>query len=602
MSSGGPPADPASQADAASGGQPDRGGGGSAKEADSTVRRRYFRRLAKELELPPGYRLPQRYEIDQDGVWEHRTVKDDSRCDRVISAPLVLTRVFMDPAGLQMVEIAWRDRKRWVRRVVPRSAMVSGKTLVTALADAGLPVISSRAAAAEQYLAAVESQNRDLLEPVLIARHLGWQQDGTFVYAPGKPRQVEPVYPEQAAWLSAHHQHGTLSGWLDAIKPLEAYPVAQMVLCAGFTAVLLEPLGLASHTVDVSGRSTRGKTTTAKAAASLWADPSEQGDAIFSWRTKDISAEKRLNIVRGLPVVFDETRVATSHELVDRMLYQVSKDRGQARGGGWPSLLPWQTVLISTGEQSALSFTSHQGAAARVLSVTRPPFPAGGSAATDVRAVNEGISDHYGHAGPAFVNKLVLTLEGGGADNLRDRHHELTRQLSGTTDISGRRAPALAAHVLAGQLAHEWGLLPFTPPAPAEWLNVFQAEEETDDRGEMALNVVRELVASSGQALWRPGWTERQQPHSGWIGRRYEHDAALTVALLPQKLKEALERAGYALDAVLPIWKEAGVVLKLGKDRTPWLLSRECGGGKARMYIFAPGAIDISAGGGDDDE
>jgi hypothetical protein len=50
-------------------------------------------------------------------------------------------------------------------------------------------------------------------------------------------------------------------------------------------APLLDLLGLDSFTVDVSGRSTRGKTTAARTAMSVWADPGERGDGLFSWRT-----------------------------------------------------------------------------------------------------------------------------------------------------------------------------------------------------------------------------------------------------------------------------------------------------------------------------
>ena len=124
-----------------------------------------------------------------------------------------------------------------------------------------------------------------------------------------------------------------------------------------------------------------------------------------------LAVEKRLNLVRGLPVVLDETRVVKYPELVDQVLYQVPKNHGQARGAGWPSLLPWSTIVISTGEQSALSFTTHQGAAARVLALTRPPFGTGavdnGQAAINVA---RGIDDNYGHAGPAFVQQLRATI------------------------------------------------------------------------------------------------------------------------------------------------------------------------------------------------
>jgi hypothetical protein len=308
---------------------------------------------------------------------------------------------------------------------------------------------------------------------------------------------------------------------------------------------------------------------------------------LYSWRTTPLAAEKRLNLVNGILVVFDETRTAKP-ETVDHLLYQLPMNRGASRNAPWPSGLPWSTVVLSTGEQPALSFTSHQGAAARVLSVSRPPFPGGDRVGIDACAVRDGVNEHFGHAGPSFVQHLRAADEA----TLRKRHADLIPQVAGSGDLAGRRAPLLAAHVLAGQLAREWGLLPFEPPSATDWQAAFQTAEETDNRGEMALNIVRELVASHGQALWNPV-SLAQEPNAGWIGRYIEHERGRTVALLPQQLRAQLARAGYDLDAVLPAWREDGVILRVGDDRSPWTATRKCGASKARLYVFAPGTIEF---------
>ena len=209
-----------------------------------------------------------------------------------------------------------------------------------------------------------------------VARQLGWQADGkTFVTGQGTPWRVEPRYPEQAAALAAHRPRGTLAAWQEAIAGARDYIVAQVGVYAGLAAPLLCPLGLDSFTVDVAGRSTRGKTITAMAALSCWADPSDRSEAMLSWQTASvIGVEKRLNLVNGLTVVIDETRLVKDPALVDAILYMVPKNHGRPRGGGWPSMIPWRAIVVSTGEQAATSFTSHQGASARVLSIQRAPF------------------------------------------------------------------------------------------------------------------------------------------------------------------------------------------------------------------------------------
>jgi hypothetical protein len=545
--------------------------------------------------LPSDFKVPDGYVVRRDGVW---TTEDDKPKAPVTGGPVVPVAVFMDPDGTQLVQLVWLDRGDkgdvWVTRTVPRGVVKSGRRLVTALGDVGLPVTEADARGVERWLARVEAHNRLCIPRRRLARWLGWQGDGTFVAGQDAPDRVEPAWPEQAGALAAHHPRGTLEGWQSTVSKLKGYPAAVAVLSTAFAASLLDVLGLDSFTIDISGRSTRGKTTAAKVALSAWADPSERSEALFSWRTTLLAVEKRLNLVRGIPVVLDETRVVKVPELVDQVLYQVPKNHGQARGGGWPSMLPWHTIVVSTGEQSALSFTTHQGAGARVLTLSRPPFPAGAeTVAEDAAAVGAGICDDYGTAGPAFVAQLRKAFDqADGKSRIRARHAELTEAHRGATDLSGRRAPMLAALVLAAELAHAWGIVPLAPPSPGEWADLFRSVENSDDRPGMALDVVREWVASSGAALWTSN-RYGTQPATGWIGRHIEHDDKATVALLPQKLREALQRAGYSLDAVLPGWQESGVLVRSGAKQAPWTPVSRLGDSKPRMYVFTPGQIEI---------
>jgi hypothetical protein len=551
--------------------------------------------------IPAGFVVPDPYEVERAGIWIRREGKDGAERIPVASAPVVVVAVYVDPDGDQLVELVWLDGNRWVSRTVPRSVTKSGRRLVAQLGDAGFPATESDARAVERWLARSETINRIRIPRHALSRWLGWQPDGTFAAAQDTPHRIEPAHPEQRPALASHHPSGTLDSWRRAVERLAGYPVAVIVLSAAFAAPLLDILGLDSFTLDVSGRSTRGKTTAARLALSAWADPSERADGMFSWRTTMLAAEKRLNLVRGLPVVFDETRVVKYPELVDQVLYQVPKNHGAARGGGYPSLLPWRTVVVSTGEQSALSFTTHQGAAARVLTIQRPPFPAGDTSGADAAALTTALDEQYGTAGPAFVDRLRSDLAAGHARSLRAQHAELTEAHLGDNDLSARRAPLLAALHLAAELAAAWNVVPVESPDVRLWDEVFHSAEQTDNRPEMALDVVREFIAGNHAALWRAG-THTSPPVAGWAGRIVTTPHGPTIAMLPQRLREVLQRAGIALDAVLPGWQEAGSLIRAGADRAPWTPIKHLDAGKARMYVFTPGVIEIADRGGDDDE
>jgi hypothetical protein len=553
-------------------------------------------------DLLPDAVCPEGYEIEAGGVYALRAAKDGSPIRmRVAWAPLFPVHVFAAPDGDQLVELAWYDQGRWTRRIVPRSVAKSGRRLVAQLGDAGLPATDADAKLVERWLAAFEQANRKVIATEKIARQLGWQRDGEFVTASGLPYRVEPKYDQQRGALEAHHGRGTLAGWQKSVAQLADYPAVLPSLYAGLGAPLLEPLGLDSFTVDTSGRSTRGKTISATCGASCWFDPSEKSDGMFHWRTTMIGVETRLNLVNGLPVVLDETRTVKTAELVDQVLYQVPKNRGTPRGGGWPSMLPWRTIVLSTGEQPALSFTTHEGASARVLSVRRAPFGNDGEqSAVAAGRVRDGVLANYGTAGPEFVKRLRAELErdgqGDNGPSIRQRHATLTEKFRGQSDIAARRAPFVACLYLAGQLAHEWKIIPFAPPDVNEWLSLFAEGDQArnDNRPEMALDVMREFLAAQQDKMLSNGTGERP-PATGWIGTEVMEGPAL----LPEKAREELKRRGYELDAVIPGWMEMGALVTRDSQRPKYLVPRRLGGKPARLLIFRREVIDLES---DDDQ
>lgn len=541
--------------------------------------------------LPEGYVIPDSYLITPDGV--HGLRHDGSGFARVAWAWLFPVGIYVDPDGDQLVELVWRDGPRWVSRLVRRSLTKSGRKLIAETGDAGLPVIEAEARQAERWIAAAEAANPVAIARYPVARQLGWQADGkTFVSSQDSPWRIEPRYSDQSGALAAYRPHGFLAAWQETIREIEGHLVVRAGLYAGLAAPLLHPLGLDSFTVDFSGRSSRGKTITAAVALSCWADPSDRADGMLPWSTPSmIGIEKRLNLFSGLVAVIDETRLVKDPALVDEAIYQIPKNHGKPRGGGWPNMIPWRVIMISTGEQPATSFTTHQGASPRVVSISGAPFGTDGDASrTTAEAVKLGIEANYGTAGPAFVRRLQQRLaEDDGPAKMHARHGELTELLRGGSDMSGRRAPLLACLVLAAELAAEWGIVPFSAPEMSSWLSLLASDEQRDNRPEMALDVVREWIAANSDKLWggapkvtgEAGGDERP-PATGWIGREVPDG----VALLPEKLREELRRRGYEFDAVLPGWLERGVLVEKPTQRPPYKVAVRIGTKPVKCVVF----------------
>jgi hypothetical protein len=542
--------------------------------------------------LPSSVRTPYDYRVTGRGV--EALSQSGESWNRVTFAPLVVTATFEDPEGDQYVELSWIDRSlgrpRRISRIVSRETAKRGRKLIEALGSAGLPAVEGDARAVEKWLAEFEAGNVGRIPSEQLARWLGWQDDGTFVSSPEDGIKVDVPFEEQRGPARAHARKGTLEGWQEAAAQLTGFPVPRVAVAAALAAPLLKPLGLNSFTLDISSRSTKGKTTALQFALSVWADPSEHASAMSNWRTTLYAIEKRLNLVRGIVTIFDETMAVTDDSLIDEVLYQLPMNHGKARSGGaFGNMLPWETILLSSGERPALSFTTSQGAAARILGTTIAPFGEGGGAAA--AAAREGALAHHGHAGPEFIQYILSGLaQPNGREALKERHRGLVDEFRGDGDMTNRRAPMVAALALAEKLACGIGLLPYEPLSLEVWRGLFTAHNPTDNRPEMALDVLREYVAGHAHELFstsRAALGERA-PYSGWLGV-LSHDKGVTkVALLPERVRKILAESGYSLDAVVGSWVDAGYLETLKSQRPAHLVPRRFDGARAKCLAFTP--------------
>lgn len=557
---------------------------------------------ANAFGLPSSVRTPWDYRVTGRGVEVLST--NGENWQRVTFAPLVVTATFEDPEGDQYVELSWIDhslgRPRRISRIVSRETAKRGRKLIETLGSAGLPAVEGDARAVEKWLAEFEARNVGRIPSEQLARWLGWQDDGTFVCSPEDGIKVDVPFEEQRGPARAHARKGTLNGWRETVAQLAGFPVPRVAVAAALAAPLLKPLGLNSFTLDISSRSTKGKTTALQCALSVWADPSEHASAMSNWRTTLYAIEKRLNLVRGLVTVFDETMAVTDDTLIDEVLYQLPMNHGKARSGGaFGNMLPWETILLSSGERPALSFTTSQGAAARILGTTIAPFGDGGGPAA--AAAREGVLANHGHAGPEFIQYILSGLaQPNGRETLRQRHHQLVDEFRGTGDMTNRRAPMVAALVLAETLACGIELLPYEPLGHDVWRGLFTAHNPTDNRPEMALDVLREYVAGHAHELFsasRAVMNDRP-PYSGWLGVLSSDKGTQKVALLPERVRKILADAGYSLDAVVGSWVDAGYLETLKSQRPPHLVPRRFDGARAKCLAFTPEGITF----GDQDE
>ncbi len=518
----------------------------------------------------PSLRIPAPYELSAEGTFIRRS---DGRgvpsVQPVAPAPLFIASRQRDTeTGEEALTLAWRwPGQPWRQRIVNRGEALDARKLVQH-ASHGLPVTSGSARDAVEYLARLEGENYADLHTERVTSHLGWQQDGGFLWGEqlfggsNEALAFRGADAGDAQLAAGYRSAGTYAGWYEAIAPLHRFPTALVVFYAAFTPPLLKALGVTPFIVDLAKRTSVGKTTVQRVAASIWGQPSEmEPDSVLrTWDATAVFIERLSALASDMPVILDDTNKCKNPEDINNLIYRISGGQGRGRGSqkGLQQAGTWRTVLISSGEAPATSYSQNGGARMRCLTLTDLPFGAVcPETAKVVNAINGGVLAHFGHAGPRFV--AWLTEQRREWDEYRARYRAASERLMATAPNpeAGRLAQCAAAVDVASQLVHEALELPWTYADPLSGLWTQIAAEAGDAAGELrALRDIHAWASGNPERFWRKSANSlmTQAPFSGWLGR-WDADA---IAFLPHALEDELQRRKYPMRAILEGWRDRG--------------------------------------------
>ena len=466
-----------------------------------------------------------------------------------IPTPVLVTERHVDVNNnTELVTVAWCRDGAWKNRVVGRAAIAASRTIVDALAPYGVPVTSNNAADLVQYLSDFETANHEHLPFLQVSRQLGWQGaagKGGFLCgqklitadtaANGKQGIRFCGADEGDEQIAAGFQErGQFDKWVEVIAEIGQFPKVNFALYAAFVPVLLSILRTRNFVIDYCGKTTTGKTTCLRVAASVWGDPDENSPAglVKTWDGTATFRERVPAVLNHLPYFLDDNKLVRDPKEVARTIYSVVQGQGRGRGSikGLARQDGWHTVLFVSGEQPATSFTQDGGTRARVLSLWGSPFKkVNGTTAKLVRRVNDELKHHHGHAGRRFVQYVLNHKADWQAwrKEYEDKVREYEKK-AGANQFAGRMATDLAAIAVAGRLAHEalelpWG---FANPIKTLW-NEFAKEASEADRAVAALRYVVDWAYSHQEEFLRPdlerGATAATRRLGGTMGQ--EHTA-----------------------------------------------------------------------------
>ena len=552
-------------------------------------------RAARGAEAHGGDAPPEAFKADESGVWRHVPPGRDGDGGgwRRVCDPLHVEALARDQAdGAASLVLSFRSMFGADRRLIlPLSSLAGdGGTWRGVLADAGfgVPPDTHRRRWLGEYLAGAR--------PELHARlteRTGWQ--GRAFVLPGETIGGDAAAP---VLFSGEKPEGGLSvrGDLDKWRHLIGrHCSGQSRLMFGVSVALAGPClawagGIDSGGFHLTGDSSGGKTTTLKAAASVWGAPG----FVQRWRGTDNGIEALAAAHSDLCLMLDELAQLdprTAGEAAYMLGNGAGKVRSQRSGSGTRPRLTWRLLFLSSGEVGLSDHMAEAGKrpkAGQELRLVDLPADAGkGYGAFDhrgefedsgalARHLNDAAGKAHGALGRAWLEHLTANTETLARD-LRQRieafeARAVPEAASGQVQRVARRFALVAA---AGELATAAGLTGWTEgEAQTATLRMFNAWLEARPAGigtsetVAMLGQVRGWFEAHGEARFtdwdraedshrpqtmnRAGWRKRIETTGGLV-----EVEAIEWQVLPRTFKDEIAK-GWNDRAVLRLLAERG--------------------------------------------
>jgi uncharacterized protein (DUF927 family) len=430
------------------------------------------------------------FRLDAEGLWYLPPGKAAEDGSVGASNPVKLCGPFQVLAEARDTHgCAWGLRLRWQDRdgktheeTIPRElALGEGAELARILVRRGLLVAPDDAKRKKlvAYLASVRVPGR-----ARSVERVGWHgttfllPDGTFGEAPGGERVHLALDLEHAFRVS-----GTLADWQREVgRHAQGNSRLSFALSCAFAAPMLGRLGMESGGFHFCGRSSKGKTTCIEAAGSVWGGPVYRE----TWRATANGLEAVALAHCDCLLILDEQGQALPRE-AGEVAYMLANGMDKVRARKTLDSRPrrrWQTLFLSTGEVTLADKMREDGrtpkAGQDVRLVDIPVIPEGLDQAFETWEgfeSSKALADHlrgatrrsYGMAIRAFLDQLCR-LQAQGLFEVEQRKVAWARQHlpRGADSQVGRVVDRFALAALAGELAAEWGIVPWRL-GNAEW-------------------------------------------------------------------------------------------------------------------------------------
>jgi len=300
--------------------------------------------------------------------------------------------------------------------------------------------------------------------------------------------------------------------------------------------------------------------------------------------------------LNGLPMILDDSKNARSSDVIGDFIYRFVSGKGKGRGSltGTRETGSWESILLSTGEQSAVDYAKgHGGAKGRVLSLWGTPFGEGDQAQM-VQELNMTVKANYGHAGPKVVQFILDHEEDWPL--WRTAHREMlslyAEKTGGVGGVATRLSEIFAFLATTIPLIHA-ALPDLKPSRPIAdildeiWPSVMQGAQQADLATE-ALKALWSWAVSNQAKFYGRHKLDAQgspvEPHQGWAGR-WDKPPKWGFLALTRATLDGVIGHDFEVAAMIKTWADRGWLLRdtRGKGLQKTV---KIGGAATGAYVF----------------
>jgi putative DNA primase/helicase len=539
------------------------------------------------------------------GVWRH-SIKEDkngsSPVDEWICGPLHVDAIthneYQDSNYGLLLRFLNLD-SQWITWVLP-CELLAGKpeAIISVLRNKGLRISLHAHPLVISYIAMQEPSARRIA-----ATTTGWYGPELFVTPTGNIGNTDAIYQSENAMDGDYGQAGTLSAWCKGIAAiLPGNPLLQLGIGTALAAPLLAPLMLTGGGFHLQGDSSNGKTTIVYCASSVWGHGS---NFTLKWNATANGLEGIAALRNDCMLALDELGQADGSYVGD-VVYGVADGIGKQRAGRTSTATKvrrWRVMLLSSGEITLESKMAENGkrirAGQEVRLITVPAnrthgawddihgFENGANLSDSLRRIS---TSDYGHAGPAFVLKLIQSKI---LQTLPVKIECIRSKFPAEPGQSTRVAERFALVALALELAVDFGLLPMIGgDATNSMIDLFKDWQRGRSKGpsedSQILKAIRDFIDRHGGSRFEPIKTGGAHVRDR-VGYHEETAAGITYLFTRSGLEEATH--GFELERVIRALRSANALFKHDKGRAQ-ITKRVPDKSKLKLYWINPAHLE----------